>query len=208
MARICDTVNITQSTWANYRELLVLKNPNWQHEEHADEYFLFFEDGAAVYDYTLKKSDPPGVDQIEWETVYQPQSNFAIGSRQYAFASGDFDFAGDAVFNTCAPGSTKDIDYVLAEDLYINGGTIMLDGSVIGDWVNVDVIHPVLGVVKTFIKKRYVPAAPVGISTPMMSVNTAYAAKIQAGLTVRLTYHSTGIVPVKIGVNYDLHRAI
>lgn len=197
-------------TWPQFKALLAKKGLTIQCDEDVwdDSYYIFALDQHLVYECRLLKSETPSADQVDFETNYKDLANFAIGFRAYPFASGDFDFKGDASFDTCTAGQNKDIDYAFAEQLYVNGGSIVLEGSVVGDWIEVNVIHPTYGAIKTYIKKRFVPAAPAGSATPMMEIETPYAGKIPAGLKLRLTYHSTGGTDVKIGINYDLHKPI
>jgi hypothetical protein len=201
-------MEIKKTDWASYKALLVAKNPNWQHDEGADSYLLFFEDGLVLYNFELPKTSPPSEDQLEWEADFKPRSNFAIGKRAYAFASGDFDFAGDAIEGVCPAGDPLVLDYVFTEALYITGGSIILGGSVVGDWIEAHVVHPVYGVVKTYVEKRFVPASPDGYPSPIMELKTPYAGMVPAGLALRLVFHSTGVAPVNVGLNLDLHRNI
>lgn len=195
-------------SWSEIKSTVAIKNLTWQYDEvrWEDSYHIFAVDGPIVYETRVFKDE--GEECTDFETNYKSLANWAIGTRNYAFATGDFDFAGDGVFDTCTASQTKTIDYTFSEDLYVNGGNIVLEGSVLGDWVEVHVNHPTYGNIKTYLKKRYVPASPVGQATPLLSINTAYAGKVLTGLRLRLIYHSTGSTDVKIAVNYDLHKPI
>lgn len=195
--------------WPDFKDrCIVRKNLAIQLLESETEYQIWAYEGPDKYECTISKLSPPESNQVDFEDNWKSKCNWATGVRSYPFASGDFDFLGDGMFDTCLAGQVKEIDYEFTEDLYVNGGMIVLEGSVLGDWIEVHVIHPVYGTVKTYIKKRYVPSSPAGSPSPVMEVKTPYAGFIPAGLKLRFKYHSTGIVPVKIGVNYDLHKAI
>jgi len=205
-------------TFAEFKAVVSRKNMTVQYDEPDDKYVVWAVDGICRYEAMLWKSGhvPAGIDETqnaadlaEFEADFKEDCNYAIGQRPYPFATGDFDYAGDAPpVTTCAAGQATPIDYTLAESLYVDGGDIVLEGSVLGDWIKAEIVHPQAGVIKTYIKRRNVPAAPAGLASPIMLLKTPYAGFIPAGLTIRLTYSSTGIVPVKVGVNYCLHRAI
>jgi hypothetical protein len=193
------------ATWAEFRDLcFTLKNLNNQFTEDANCYDIYGPDSNGLtWHIRINKSDAS-----EFEATYKALCNFAIGSRGYAFSTNDFEFRGDGVYGACAAGQATDLDYTMAEALYVDGGDVVLENSIVGDWLEVNVIHPVYGPIAPYIKKRYVPASPAGLGTPVMQVKTPYAGKIPAGLKLRLTYHSTGIVDVKAGVNYNLHKPL
>jgi hypothetical protein len=203
--------------YADLKALIERKNLAWQFDESSKKYVVWARDGMERYESELWK-DGEGVvgldvqqnaaDLADFEANHKAAANYAIGLRQYAFATGDFDFAGDVAEGTCQPGETIDLDYTFTEQLYITGGSLILSGSVAGDWIEVHVVHPVYGAVKTYLKKRFVPAAPDGQASPIMELKTPYAGLIPAGLKIRTIYHSTGQTAVKIGLNLDLHRAI
>jgi hypothetical protein len=196
------------SSWTEFKQICITqKNLNCQYGEHADSYDLYGPDcGAMLWCFTLPKT--AGSDLTDFEDNHKDNFNWAIGQRGYAFSTNDFTYVGNAVYGTCTAGQTVDIDFTLPETLYTNGGDIVLENSVLGDWVEVHVIHPVYGAIADYVKKRYVPASPAGHPTPVMAVHTPYAGKIPAGLKMRLTYHSTGGTDVKIGINYNLHKPL
>jgi hypothetical protein len=191
--------------WEAFKALLAKKNPNHQHTETNTAYGVWFDDGHTQYFCGLIKGT---AEADEFVADYLESSGWAIGSRSYAFATGDFEFCGDGTFGTCTSGQTLSLDYMLPESLYLDGGVIVTEGAALGDWIEVVIVHPTYGVIKTYIVKRYVPASPAGHPTPLMEVKTPYAGLVPAGLKVRGIYHSTGGVDVKVGINLDLHRPI
>lgn len=199
--------------WATWKALCVTtKNLNNQYAESASGYSIVGPDSNGInwlVEVPKKLADgSTNPDATDFEDTVKAACNFAIGQRPYAFATGDFQFIGDAAYDVCTAGQTKDIDYTFAQTLYVNGGNIILEGSVLGDWIEVNVIHPVYGAIASYVVRRYVPSAPVGEPSPLMDIKTPYAGKIPAGLKLRLTYHSIGGVDVKIALNLDLHKAI
>jgi hypothetical protein len=192
-------------SWAAFRDLCFTnKNLNNQFTEDGLCYDIYGPDAnGLIWHVRFNKTDA-----TEFEASYKALCNFAIGARGYAFSTNDFTYKGNGVYGVCIAGQTVDIDYTFTETLYTNGGDIVLENSVLGDWVEVHVIHPVYGAIADYVNKRYVPASPFGYPTPVMAVHTPYAGKIPASLKLRLTYHSTGATDVKIGVNYNLHLAI
>lgn len=198
------------ASWDEFKATCITrKNLTCQYRDLGDRYDLFGpEAGTFLWFYTMLKSDPRSGEQADFEDNYEVNFNWAVGNRAYTFSTPDFDFCGDAVYDVCPAGETKEIDYEFTENLYINGGCVILSGSVVGDWLEVKVIHPVYGAIKTYVKKRYVPASPAGASSPVVEINTPYAGKIPAGLKLRMIFHSTGTEDVKIASNYSLHRPI
>lgn len=201
--------NIQLTSWESFKTICITqKNLSCQYQESDDSYQIYGPDsGSIIWCSSIAKDG--NEDQIDFEQNYKSAFNWAIGQRSYAFATGDFDFIGDGAFFICAAGQSKFADYLFPEDLYIDGGNIVLEKSVIGDWVEVGIFLPnKQDPLKTYIRQRFVPAAPTGSPSPNLIIKTPYAAKIPRGLILRLTYHSTGQEDVKIGINYDLHRAI
>lgn len=206
-------------TYQELKDLVAKKNLAWQYFETASKYELFALDGVQKYEAVILKSlenvvgaDPvqEAANKADFEANYKSKANFAIGQRPYAFATGDFQFYGDGNFSECPAGGTVQVEYVFAENLYVNGGELYVLGSALGDWIKIEVVHPQAGVVATYVAKRYVPMAPAAGPSGYMKLATPYAAYISAGLKLRLTYNSTaagGAAP-KFAVNYDLHRAI
>jgi len=211
------------------KALVAKKNLTWQYgEDLSNAYLAYATDGfqrheANVFKDVTKVSGLSATevteaveDLADFEANIKPIANFAAGVRTNPFATPDFDYAGDAVYDVCPAGQATNLDYKLGEDLYIDGGVIVIEGSVMGDWVEAVVLDrdgtlpaPYTGAtLKVYIKKRYVPASPVGGSTPIMAIKTPYAGKILKDLVLRVVYHSTGSLDVKVGVNLDLHRQL
>lgn len=112
----------------------------------------------------------------------------------------NFRFRGDATsWTTCSPGSTN-IDLSIAEERYVDGGTIVVKDANPGDYCVFQVVHPQAGVVEQFVNKWFVIPG-----TGEMKV-AVYRAKVPAGLSIRIIYHNVGNVSVGCGINLRLHK--
>lgn len=121
----------------------------------------------------------------------------------------DFDYSEQAVSGTATKNSTTDIDYKVTDAKhYINGGCILQQNAVWGDWLEAQIIDidNVLGlgantVLKHYIKKRYLHP-----SDHCASVNLPYAGEVPKDVYLRIKYHSVGIInDVNLKINYFLH---
>lgn len=101
-------------------------------------------------------------------------------------------------------GTTTNIDYTFTDDSLISKGRILIDGAVKGDRVDIQIVHPVYGVVLTAIKDWYIDWTCVKQETP----ESNYPAKAFAGLKIRLAYHSCGTTDVWIGFNLDKEKIL
>lgn len=201
---------IGKANWTEYKDLLDKKNPNWQHDDRGSDYYLFFEDGSTLYTYVLPKTDPKNSDQIEWEDVYMSRSNFSVGGRPYAFATGDFEFKGSGIFATIPAGQTVDLDVLVANmNTYVNGGEFYTEDSVIGDYIEAMVVDKdnLLGYGAGFVLKQWIEKWYIAPHT-LQKLATPYAGVIPQGMHMRAKYHSTGGVDVKVIGNYYFHQAI
>jgi hypothetical protein len=115
---------------------------------------------------------------------------------------GGFRYRGNATpWTVCEPGETN-LDLTMAEELHIDGGTIIVKDANPGDYCVFQVVHPIAGVVEQFVNKSFVIPG-----TGKMDVNV-YRARIPAGLIIRVVYHNTGSTNVECGINLRLHLRI
>lgn len=194
-------------SWDAFKEICITrKNLNCQFTEDSQRYDFYGPDsGDIMWHASIMKSDPRNSDQVDFEDNHKVNFNWAIGLRSYPFATGDAEFSGDGASDTCEAGQPKSIDFYPdgGGDRYINGGMLITEGAVFGDWLEAHVIHPQAGVVKTWVRKWFVP-----VSTSPLMIQTPYAGKLLSGLGLRATYHSVGMSPVKWAINYLLHKPI
>lgn len=106
---------------------------------------------------------------------------------------------------TVIAGTTQSIDLLLTDDILMAGGTVLLaKGAAIGDSVHFQVIHPTYGVVNQFITDWYLNPDSTEQAVPPAN----YPAKLLAGLTLRLVYHSVGETDVWVAVNYNCEKVL
>jgi hypothetical protein len=111
-----------------------------------------------------------------------------------------FRFRGNATpWTTCPPGQTN-LEITLAEELHIDGGTIVVKDANPGDYCTFQVVHPLAGVVEQFVNKWFVIPG-----SGKMDVNV-YRAKVPAGLKIRVVYNNEGSTDVECGINLRLHK--
>jgi hypothetical protein len=112
----------------------------------------------------------------------------------------NFRFRGDATaWATCAPGTTN-LNYVVTEERYVDGGVVIVKDANPGDYCTFQVVHPQAGVVEQFVNKWFVIPG-----TGKMDVNV-YRARVPAGLTIRIVYNNVGSTSVECGINLRLHK--
>jgi hypothetical protein len=121
--------------------------------------------------------------------------------------SAGFRFRGASFKDTVNTGTTKDIDYALTEERYINGGILMVDNIGEEDKATFQVVDKdnILGfgaglVLDTFIDGFYVPK-----DVPL-TIELAYPAKIIQGLYLRCKYTSTHESGAVVKCNLFLHK--
>jgi len=106
-------------------------------------------------------------------------------------------------------GSTQNLDHTLTDDCLITGAWLVTSDGYCGDTASFQVVDTsgaftgVPGyVISQFVTHWYLP------STTDTQLELAYPAKIYAGLTLRLVYHSTGVSNPFIAINYKLHKVL
>lgn len=210
--------------YTDLKALISRKNLAWQHGEQADHYRVFAVDpGGVAYEAKIYKASAAigGVDPAveaanlaDFEANYKPNSNYAIGTRPYPFATPDFDFAGEGVLAEVPAGQTVDIDYkidpaVFPSGAYVNGASILTKGAAFGDYGVAEIVDRdnVLGygaglVLKTYVRKWYF------MENGLLDIVTPYAGLIPPGLVIRVKATNTGAAAMKVAVNYRLHKAL
>lgn len=101
-------------------------------------------------------------------------------------------FRGTSFIDTVSANSTKSIDYLIAQERYINGGKLIVKNMGADDKMTFQVVDKdnVLGyganvVLDEFIKDFYLP------ENETLAVQLDYPARILAGLYLRLIYTNT-----------------
>lgn len=94
------------------------------------------------------------------------------------------------LFRLEATDTSKSIDISYNSDVYIKDGYMICDNAPFGAYMDVEVVHPAIGVVSTFCKK-----VPIFSSFPI-PLDTEDRSMIPAGLIIRITvYNSNGLLP-------------
>jgi hypothetical protein len=124
----------------------------------------------------------------------------------------------EAAFNstgvvTVTKNTTQDIDFLVGEDLYLDGGTLPIQDGEFGDTIKAQVVDKdnILGygagfVVKTWIEKWTL--CKMGTYAEC-ELHTDYKGLVLNGLYLRIKYTSVSTTTdPKVAVNYLLHRLI
>lgn len=117
-----------------------------------------------------------------------------------------FRFRGASFKDTVATNTTKDIDYLISQERWINGGRAIIDNIGADDKVTFQVVDKdnILGfgagtILDEFISNFYIP------QDGNLEVRLAYPARIIAGLYIRLKYTSTHVSGCTLKCNLYLH---
>jgi hypothetical protein len=113
------------------------------------------------------------------------------------------------VLGAAAPNTTTNFDLTLSDDMIIAGGhALLVQGATWGDYCEFQVILPVGlggGVANEFIQSWYMD--PSVIQQPLPPSN--YPAKIPAGFTLRVVYHSVApVTGANLAINYNLEKVL
>lgn len=136
-------------------------------------------------------------------TNYAPTQTTQLASDQVVFAGkgvyGEVNVVDIAIDNT------TNIDLVLVDDMLLTGGVLMVKGGHFEDKVCMQVVHPVAGVVNEFVTDYRIAED----SIKQFELNSAYPAKIPAGLTLRVKYIPFAVAGLRdIAANYYLHKIL
>jgi hypothetical protein len=192
---------ILKSSWSEIKRLSNEKNLPVQWVEALGQVYVMVVDGAfnvhCILDYET-------TDYEEFVASYKTSTSRRVSTSTAALVNPeDYRFRGTSTgWATCVAGQTTNIDITpsATEDRWVSGGILLTDNVVLGDTVSFSVVHPIVGVVET-----YVPSWSVlpGLSQQKIEV---YPARIPAGLKLRVSYTSTGTSDASCSVNYYLHR--
>lgn len=192
---------ILKSTWSEVKRLSTEKAIPLQWAEANGQTFVMVVDGAFNVHCVL---DPDTADMTEFETSFKSSTSRRVSTSTSALVNPeDYRFRGTSTgWVTCTAGQTTNIDITpsATEDRWVSGGILLTENTVRGDTVSFSVVHPIVGVVET-----YVPSWAVlsGLSQQKIEV---YPARIPAGLKLRVSYTSVGGTDAYCAVNYYLHR--
>ena len=193
-------------TWTDLKALITKKRAAVQYEEKDLYYCVWIVDGADEYMTKIKKSDPASSDQTDFETNYQPKANEKTAIQTTPFAAGKVEFDGRGSKGTVTAGLIENVDYLVTDEMLINGGLIYFHNGVAGDTFTCQIVdkdgvyYPAGTVLKQWITDWNVfPNIKQDLTTPQ-------AGTIPALVYLRVVYTSTGIVDVDVLVNYKLNK--
>jgi hypothetical protein len=203
-----------------FKALLIKKNPSPQCFLENGFYVVWFDEILTRYSCALKyEADPQeGSDLKDFLDNWKALCNFAAGWRPYAFACGDFDYAGDGTPTTeltewtqgVGNDSYADLWFKIPEaGLYLNGGEFFIyTGHVKGDWAEMAVVdkdgvyYPAGTVLKNWIRRRNL--RPDGTC----ECNTPYAGQPPVNVYIRVRLHRADTGNRTVAANFNLHKAI
>jgi hypothetical protein len=100
-------------------------------------------------------------------------------------------------------GQVGNLDLTLADDHLVTGGALIVSNAALGDKCHFQVLYN--GVVANqYVTDWFMDPSISTQKTP----EVLYPAKIVAGLTLRVVYHSTGQNDVTVSMNYDLEKVM
>jgi hypothetical protein len=189
-----------QVAWTILKGFVSTRYISIQYLDLGDAYWLKAFDDL----FELECNLPKGIDDadtLDFENNFKSSSNKPVQSPLTALNCLNFRSRYKGVREIVPHGETKNIDHTLSAERWLTGLKIILDGKqVAGDTVQLQVVHPTYGVVDQF-----GDTWNVSDKSSVIDEMPGYAARLQAGLTLRVAYTSTGPDDVSVGVNYKLH---
>ena len=110
---------------------------------------------------------------------------------------------GKGVSGTATAGQSTNFDLALSDDFLVTNGFLMAKGGAAGDKVDFKVLYGET-VVAQFITDWFVNPDSTQQDTP----KSYFPAKLAAGLTIRLVYHSIGETDVWVAINFDREKVL
>lgn len=209
-------------TYADLKALIAKKNLTWQYEDTPMVRRVFAYDGPLLLETKIFTGDPSWPDGFtderkaaelanlaDFNVNHETASNWAIGERPYPFATGDFDFARDGVFDIV---TSDEFDLWLKiwdTGLYLNGGFMYCGvGFSFGTWAEMAIVdkdgeyYPAGTVLKSWVRRSY--PAPDG----KCDVTTPYAGNPPVNTYLRVRVHRKDPVDFPVAINFNIHKAI
>jgi hypothetical protein len=194
---------VLEASWAETKRLSDSKAIPLQWVQVGDNYHLALVDGPFTITCVLP-TDESNADTAQFVAGYKAAGNRVVPQKSTALANPeDYRFRGTATtWTECPAGQTTNIDITpsATEDRWVSGGFIVHTGANPGDTVSFKVVHPLVGVVETYVPSWLLPP---GTGSQQIEV---YPARIPAGIILRVSYTNRGATAAHCGVNYLLHR--
>lgn len=195
------------NSWSEFKALaLDKKKLSIQYTTGSDRYEIYCAETPFVWNYSLMFSDT--ADKTDFETNHQPSANKRLSIQVTPFAANKVAFDGRAANKIITAGQTDYVDYLVSDQMLINGGMVYFHNGVAGDTFTCQVIDkdgiyaPPGTVLNQWITDWNVfPNTKQDLTTPQ-------AGTIYPGLYLRLNYTSTGGTDVHVLINYKLNKEI
>lgn len=238
MITIAPNYTQIEHLWTTFKLYKIKKQFNIQFYENETSYKVWGYDGPEVHFCTLYKGQLPEFitsisqeqndsDRIDFESNFKALSNDKVNSREILklpdaqpFSCPTFRTKRDSTAEIVeiAPGETKVIDYILTEERYVHGGSLVSEGSQLGDFISAEVID-VNGLIPAPYRAALCEAWPVVVRyinkewitpTGVHDINTyPLNAKVTQGLVLRINYTAINQGTTrKLGVNYFLTKKL
>lgn len=124
------------------------------------------------------------------------------------FEANKLNYNGQHAKGTITAGTTASFDVDLSDDHLITGAWLIVEGGTAGDTAALQVVDKTgafSGVAGTVLNQFINWAVP---PTCAEQFEVAYPAKVYAGLTLRLSYTSTGTTDPFVAINFKLHKVL
>jgi hypothetical protein len=119
----------------------------------------------------------------------------------YDFEKSKLNKDAKGVIGTAAAGQVTNLDLTITDDMLITGGGLLAKGAAQGDTVDFQILAG-QNLVAQYVTNWAINPDQTQQETPKSN----YPAKLPAGLTLRLVYHSVGNNDVWIAINYDREK--
>lgn len=126
------------------------------------------------------------------------------------FSSKALNFNGVGIEGVGQAGQTTNIDYQVTDDSFLTGAILLTKTSKFGDNFIFQVIDKdgILAPAGTVLKQFITDWSVSEDVQKQIDMQINYPAKIYAGLYLRFIYKSSGLIDVKIAINYTLHKIL
>lgn len=222
-------IEMLSSSWASFKTTALTKKSLYlQYSESSTYYAVYASDGPFLWEYSLIKDG--GADVLDFETNYKALANQKIGGADiFPFAIPTHRTKRNAVTGPATNGSTQclinsitEIKFLLTQELFANGGCLVIKNAEFGDYVTAEVqdIDGVIPVpyrpalceawplVSSYVEKEFIEFIG-GVYTIHKLDTKPLAAKIAPNLYLCLNYHTlnSGLTR-EVLINYYLNKKL
>lgn len=176
-------------------------------------YSIIAFDGPAYRTAQIKLTDPPNVDQLDFEANYLPgrdkpiqplaeDGGPVVSQSAYAYSTNAARFVG---YLYAIPASGMyNFDEKLDKTVRLQGGTYWTMGASLGDKVSLSVVDVdnILGNGAGYVVATYVKDSPLAPWQQLVTLDSPTAGLVPAGLYLRVAVDHTGAGGLSLGVTY------